>query len=60
MIWGLTDAERLRRLDRGAWQYWWAWRPVQLNDGRWAWLQKIVRRRECIVGVGNFWTYGPA
>ena len=38
MIWGTSDA------DKEKWFSWFAWYPVQLLDGRWAWLQRIERR----------------
>ncbi len=36
MIWGLTDAERTSK-----WNDWFAWHPVKLDDGRWAWLERL-------------------
>jgi len=37
MIWG-------HRQDPNLWFRWYAWRPVNLVDGRWAWLEVLERR----------------
>lgn len=29
----------------GQWRDWFAWRPIRLLDGRWAWLKTVRRRR---------------
>lgn len=29
----------------GPWRHWFAWRPVRLEQGGWAWLRRIYRRR---------------
>jgi len=42
MIWGKTTKQRdLERAMKNA--NWFAWRPVQLADGRWCWWQRICR-----------------
>jgi len=41
MIWGKTHQERDLKNPFMYAQKWFAWRPVQLNSGRWVWLQKI-------------------
>lgn len=35
-------------------QIWFAWRPVRLVDGRWAWLRRVERFRD---GVGSWGFY---
>lgn len=36
---------------------WYAWHPVRLRDGRWAWLE-VVLRREMNNGLDmTFWVY---
>lgn len=34
---------------------WFAWRPVRLNNGKIAWLEKVTRRRDGY--FGGFWYY---
>ena len=49
MIWGdthLKHNDRIRKLNE--WHRWFAWHPVQLTDGRWAWLCDLMRR-------GQYW-----
>lgn len=48
MIFGLTDSQRdaiaASRSVPGykiSWVPWFAWRPVRLMDGRWAWWQRV-------------------
>lgn len=46
MIWGRTDAAKYDTIARARaehWHSWFAWRPVRLLDGRWAWLQTLER-----------------
>jgi len=40
MIWGKV------RDNRTNWVLWFAWRPVRLIDGRWAWWHLIERRKK--------------
>jgi hypothetical protein len=35
------------------WHHWFAWRPVQINDGSWVWLKFILRR-----SFDGNWEYG--
>jgi len=42
MIWGKTRKEFNDR--RENWHKWFAWRPIILDDGRWAWLQFVQRK----------------
>jgi len=42
MIWGKTNVER-QRLEREKNAHWFAWFPVELKDGRWAWLEYLER-----------------
>ena len=42
MLFGETYAAKHARLTK--WRTWFAWRPVQLPDGRMAWLQPVWRR----------------
>ena len=44
MIWGRTYTQYKEQ--KLAWKIWFAWRPIQFEDGRWCWLQKVRRRRE--------------
>lgn len=39
MIWGVKHTDR----DTG--YKWFAWHPVHLTDGRWAWLHQIKKKR---------------
>lgn len=39
-------AEDCRKLELCLPHLWFAWHPVKLDDGRWAWLQKVYRHRE--------------
>ena len=41
MIWGKSPDDR-KILEN--WHNWFAWRPVRMEDGRWAWLQFIYRQ----------------
>lgn len=36
----------LSRTKIALWHDWYAWRPVKLNDGRWAWLEVVSRRKD--------------
>lgn len=38
---------RRRKNGPNLWQphRWYAWRPVHLQDGRWAWLEAVYRRQ---------------
>lgn len=29
------------------WHTWFAWRPVQFEDGRWVWFERVDRIAEC-------------
>jgi hypothetical protein len=29
---------------REKWHLWFAWRPVQINDGTWVWLERVYRK----------------
>lgn len=44
MIWGRTHDES----PAGRW--WYAWHPVRLEDGRWAWCQLVYRRTRSSYG----------
>lgn len=58
MIWGSTYAEKHeRRLRFWKWHPWYAWYPVRLVCGRWAWLEKIERRGDAVLGA--FGEYVP-
>lgn len=63
MIWGRTKQQahdRLRALNQ--WQPWFAWHPVQLDDGRWAWLRTVERRGQYLHGGWEVyweWEYRP-
>ncbi len=41
MIWGETYKQRSSRMHRQTKYF--AWWPVQLDDGRWAWIEKVMR-----------------
>jgi hypothetical protein len=43
----VTFGRRHEPRDLTRWHFWWAWRPVQLKDGRWAWLERVGRRLIC-------------
>jgi hypothetical protein len=44
MIWGKTfDEEQAEREAKKDWRPWFAWRPVQLETGRYAWLCTVSR-----------------
>lgn len=40
----------------GSWETWFAWRPVRLSDGAWAWWRQIQRRQYSIFMRGK---HGP-
>jgi hypothetical protein len=42
MIWGETDEQKISRLRK--WRRTFAWWPVQLSDGRRAWLCHVEKR----------------
>lgn len=50
MIFGKTWTEQQRRCDakdkalRNRWMNWFAWRPVILEDGRWAWMEYVDKK----------------
>jgi hypothetical protein len=56
MTWGETDEERFKRLTTA--RLWFAWHPVRLRDGRFAWLEKVWRWREAYHNeVSLFWSH---
>lgn len=57
MIWGETKAERNERMFE-TWTKWFAWVPVELEDGRMAWLQTVYRKR-ILTEYSSFWSYRP-
>ncbi len=44
MIFGRTYAVKKARKKKAD-ANWFAWHPVHLEDGRWAWLQRLTRER---------------
>lgn len=58
MIWGQTRAQRLLDQQREhPWVKWFAWRPVQLLCGRWAWLQTLEKQRHFVHALEwSHWT----
>lgn len=58
MIFGQTHEQlRTKRLLREQWHTWFAWYPVQLMDGRRAWLQYVRRKRHWHIGRLVKWEY---
>lgn len=60
MIWGETTAAFNLRIT--AWHPWFAWHPIQLEDGRMAWLCQVERQwrvDECAnwAGDSSRWVY---
>lgn len=58
MIWGRTNAQWIAHVTER--RLWFAWHPVLLRDGRWAWLEYVWRfRRSWNNGreVSGLWTY---
>lgn len=45
MIWGKKKTETIgditTRIQEGESPNWYAWRPMKLRDGRWAWFEKV-------------------
>jgi len=39
MRWGKTLNEQFD------WHWWFAWKPVKITDGRWAWMEGVSRMR---------------
>ena len=37
MRWGKTTK------DTSGWQWWFAWKPVRMMDGRWCWMEGVSR-----------------
>lgn len=54
MIWGKTTKEKHEKVYSV--HFWFAWYPVQLDDGRWAWWEHVARIR-CCGWDGNWWSY---
>jgi hypothetical protein len=51
-----TLAEKQQRL--GEWREWFAWHPVHVFGGRYAWLETVYRRCEiCAYRFPTFYTY---
>lgn len=50
MIFGKTTTEKQAKFRSGIW---FAWRPVQLKDGRWCWLQWVEYKWDS--GWGGCW-----
>lgn len=44
------------RWNRKEWHRWWAWHPVQLENGEWVWLEYVERRWE---EVHKGWSVAP-
>jgi hypothetical protein len=55
MIWGVKTAER----SPSRHDYWFAWHPVRLRDGRCAWFSQIYRSMEYDIAApaNGGWTY---
>ncbi len=54
-MWGRTNDQTRARLDAlYKWHHWFAWYPVQLEHGQWAWLQ-TVERQSYWVSYGGSW-----
>ena len=45
-----------RKIEKGAWQKWWAWRPVKIDDQR-IWLKSIYRRKITKFVDNEQWSY---
>ena len=54
MICGRPANEKWERLSQ--WHLWFAWRPVRLDDGRWAWLEWLDRRIEGLFCLDEWFT----
>lgn len=59
MIWGKTYDQK--RAERWSWQPYFALWPVQLEDGRWAWFERLevkcATMEERMVRFGVAWLY---
>ncbi len=44
MMWGKLDKDKKKS---GVWYPWYAWHPVEVEDGRLVWLQRIERKQVC-------------
>lgn len=55
MIWGETTTQRKDRLE--VWHDWYAWYPVKLMNGRWAWFSDIYRLQVTGALGGTFFIY---
>lgn len=42
MIWGKTNKQKIEKQKQKD-SNWFAWRPVQLDDGRWCWFERVRR-----------------
>jgi hypothetical protein len=61
MIFGQTHEERRRRATQlNEWRLWFAWYPVQLEDGRWAFWQNVLRQEQWYPRPGGMvaWSQG--
>ena len=52
MVWGRKDSTRPNLRE---WHSWFAWRPVCLEDGRWAWLCRLERKMDWGFVLGMDW-----
>lgn len=59
MIFGKTDEQKMEGLGKP--RKWFAWRPVQLEDGRGAWLTTVWRIKDGVQipwrGLRTFYVY---
>lgn len=46
-----------RARDATKWHLWWAWRPVETEDGWWVWLEYVWRQEIPIIGPARIWCY---
>jgi len=49
MIWGKTKAEIIAEARKGRW--WYAWRPIWLDDGRWVWLHRVWTYKDAFLDI---------
>lgn len=57
MILKIGDWRRKRKERLADWHRYYAWWPVTMADGNWAWLERVERLR-CTTAVGfEYWLY---
>lgn len=49
-----TTREKYRLMGDNEWRPWFAWRPVRLEDGTWAWRETVERHQAMAYDVPRY------